>query len=179
MRKNLLAVLILLGSLLLLSSVIASANTEGNSSANSEEVECIEIFNDDGSLETQEISVDSVQQSTYMQNSAGMGIHAFDSVVIDVVKVFGNETTSNKVVLTIMGDGFTDDDNEQELFLSEVTRIANAFLTVYPFNKYKDAFDVYAVKVKSNEPGVTGSSGVGVPQVDNFFGTFLNYNYAD
>ena len=88
---------------------------------------------------------------------------------------------SESIVLTFMGDGFTE--NEQGLFIEKVTQAVNYLIGTaeksgcYPFSLFADYFTVYAIEVISNESGVSRDCNANEDgtheniMVDNYFGS--------
>ena len=62
------------------------------------------------------------------------------------------------IPLILMGDAFTHDDIDSGLYLSLMTRAAEAFFSEEPYSSYRQLFDVYVVNVAS-EPYTDFSSG--------------------
>ncbi|MEW6056546.1 MAG: M64 family metallopeptidase [Bdellovibrionota bacterium] len=60
---------------------------------------------------------------------------------------------SNRINLTFLGDGYTED--EKEKFFSDVSRMAKDMFTGQTFASYLPLFNVYAVFVPSNESGLS------------------------
>ncbi len=84
----------------------------------------------------------------------------------DVQKIVDSgKSDEDSIVITIMGDGFTE--SEQSAFINAAQNSANSLINQYPMSLYKDYFNIYAVKVISNESGVSRD-------VDNFH--WLNNN---
>lgn len=86
---------------------------------------------DDGAY----VSVDGIKMPVYTLQKAG--------------------NDNENFVILFMGDGFTAD--EQELFLSKVTKYSDTMMSTDPFSRYADKISVYAVSVISNESGVSVS----------------------
>ena len=131
----------------------------------------IEVFNSDGTMNKIETSVLNANE-TFTRN-----IQEYEE--FETVKVLDSgKPDENSIVLVFMGDGFTVD--EQNIFLEEVNKLTNNLFGnyeenikgIYPFNLFKEFATVYAVKVISNESGVSrdGDSNNGVI-VDNYFGS--------
>lgn len=81
-----------------------------------------------------------------------------------------------------MGDGYTS--TEQDDFIADATKSMNSLFTKVPFKHYKASFNVFAIKVISNESGAKhpntagdcAGSNVPVSDPDNYFGsTFDNF----
>ena len=84
----------------------------------------------------------------------------------EVVKIIDNGPDSENVVLTIMGDGYTA--GEQDSFLASAAQLSGNLLNKHPFSSFRDVFNVYAIKVISNQSGAAETPGA---KVNNYFGT--------
>lgn len=67
------------------------------------------------------------------------------------VPLVQNGNNSNRINIAILGDGFTAD--EQEIFENAAISSSAYLLNKSPFSEYRNYFNVYAVKVVSNESG--------------------------
>lgn len=92
-----------------------------------------------------------------------------------------NGDPSNRINLVIMGDGYTLLDTAQ--FRTDALSVANYFLSVHPFNQYRNFFNFFSIKVISNDsgndhPGTAvdepGSSHP-VTSVDNYLESTFDY----
>ena len=63
-----------------------------------------------------------------------------------------NGLDSEKNVLLFMGDGYAE--NEQEKFINDITKRVVELFKIQPFKDYKDEFNIYAMKVVSNQSGL-------------------------
>jgi hypothetical protein len=97
---------------------------------------------------------------------------AFD---VEAIKLEGNN--DKRINLVFMGDGYTA--LEQDQFITDATNFSNSLFGQSPFNEYTAYFNVYAIKVISNESG-TDHPGtatdvtepvIAVNFVDNYFNT--------
>ncbi|MGN0293928.1 MAG: M64 family metallopeptidase [Lachnospiraceae bacterium] len=70
--------------------------------------------------------------------------------------VYGDETLADEdaLVLLIMGDGFTKE--EQEKFYEEAANTAEYMMDCSPFDEFTDVFKIYALGTVSNESGARG-----------------------
>ncbi|MDG1385792.1 MAG: M64 family metallopeptidase [Flavobacteriaceae bacterium] len=99
----------------------------------------------------------------------------------EVVEIERNGPLDRSINYVIMGDGFTE--NEQDLFLEKARGVTEYILNKPPYSNYRRFFNVYAIEVISNESGAnhpgTGevdtedylSSTHPVKEVDNYFGS--------
>ncbi|WP_103069522.1 fibronectin type III domain-containing protein [Aquimarina sediminis] len=89
----------------------------------------------------------------------------------EVVNMLNNGSNSEKVNIVFVGDGYQS--NEMTKYINDVQAVVDAYFNIAPYNEIKTSFNVYAIKVPSNE------SGAGLtPEtpVDNYFGsTYGNY----
>ena len=68
---------------------------------------------------------------------------------VDTIQYKGN---SDKFInIVIMGDGYTEP--QQAAFLNRATEFTNSLFNVTPWSNYKNYFNVFAIKVISNETG--------------------------
>ncbi|UHO38678.1 T9SS type A sorting domain-containing protein [Chryseobacterium capnotolerans] len=72
--------------------------------------------------------------------------------VFETVPLLQNGDNSKRVVIAVLGDGFTT--SEQAAFTASATTTINYLFTKSPYNQYKNYFNAYAVKVVSTESGV-------------------------
>ncbi|MDG1728751.1 MAG: M64 family metallopeptidase [Algibacter sp.] len=94
---------------------------------------------------------------------------------VEPIKVTGDN--DKRISLVIMGDGYTV--NELDKFITDATNFSNSMFSKSPLKEYADYFNVYAIKVPSNESGAdhpgTGSTyfetnwPVPTTNVDTFF----------
>ncbi|MDC1391773.1 M64 family metallo-endopeptidase [Flavobacteriaceae bacterium] len=107
--------------------------------------------------------------------------HFAYSQQFEVVEIERNGTLDSSINYVIMGDGFTE--NEQDLFLESARKITEYIFNKPPYLNYRSFFNIYAIKVISNESGAnhpgTGevdtedylSNTHPVKEVDNYFGS--------
>ncbi|QUI24038.1 fibronectin type III domain-containing protein [Vallitalea pronyensis] len=88
----------------------------------------------------------------------------------DVEKILYNGPDSQKVVYTVLGDGYTA--YEQDKFIEDVNHIIDKMFLDEPYSQYKSSFNVYAIKVISN---VSGASMDPNNLIDNYFGSTFWY----
>ncbi|BAP33613.1 von Willebrand factor [Chryseobacterium sp. StRB126] len=75
--------------------------------------------------------------------------------VFETVPLLQNGDNNKRVVIAVLGDGFTT--SEQAAFTTSATTTTttiNYLFTKSPYNQYKNYFNAYAVKVVSTESGV-------------------------
>jgi hypothetical protein len=95
--------------------------------------------------------------------------------VFDVDTLIWSGPTTNRVNIVILGDGYTS--TQQGDFITDASAVANGMFSTTPYMEYQNYFNVFAVKVISNESGVThpGNSsdnacgGQPVTDVDSYF----------
>jgi IgA Peptidase M64/Secretion system C-terminal sorting domain len=101
------------------------------------------------------------------------------SQVFDVQNIQYKGDQNKFINIVILGDGFTL--NEQQNFIDKATILTNDLFSQEPWYNYKNYFNVYAIKVISNQSGVKHPNNladcntalVPVPfsNPDNYFGT--------
>lgn len=97
--------------------------------------------------------------------------------VFDVDTIKTSVANEKGINLVFMGDGYTATELDQ--FITDATNFSNSLFSQSPFDAYSDYFNVYAIKVISNESGAdhpgTGSTSeetnwpVPTTNVDTFF----------
>ncbi len=68
-------------------------------------------------------------------------------------KVQDTGPDANRLVIVVMGDGFSAADLAAGKFSSQVSRFLNTFFATSPWSAYRDAVNVYQVDLVSNETG--------------------------
>lgn len=68
---------------------------------------------------------------------------------VEAIKVSGDN--DKRINLVFMGDGYTL--FELDKFVTDVTNFSNSLFSQSPFSEYADYFNVYAIKVTSNDSG--------------------------
>lgn len=101
---------------------------------------------------------------------------------VDTLQFSGN--IDQRINLVILGDGYME--NELDQFVLDANNFSNDFFSQTPFAEYQDYFNVFIIKVPSNESGASHpgtASDVSEPahpilvNVDNYFGsTFDAFN---
>ncbi len=97
---------------------------------------------------------------------------------VDTLQYKGN--TDKFINIVILGDGFTE--TEQSLFIVKANELMNYVFTQTPWSNYTNYFNIFAIKVISNESGVKHANsawdcpigpqyGVPVSNPDNYFGS--------
>ncbi|MDR3225269.1 MAG: InlB B-repeat-containing protein, partial [Clostridiales Family XIII bacterium] len=141
----------------------SSASTTGApaDSDSDEDTVPIEAFAESGLIEMVDVPEDSFEKPLKKPR----GVHTA-APNFEVQKLVDNGPDSENIVVTIMGDGFTA--SEQGKFITEAQKVSNYLLSKYPYSSFKDGFNVYAVKVISNQSGAAETP---TATVDNYFGS--------
>ena len=79
-------------------------------------------------------------------NSLYLSAQTFD---VETIKASGDN--DKRINLVFMGDGYTA--LELDKFTTDATNFSNSLFSQSPFNEYSEYFNVYAIKVPSNESG--------------------------
>lgn len=74
------------------------------------------------------------------------------SQVFETVPIIQNGSNDKRINMVVLGDGFTA--AQQADFVANATSLVNYIFTKAPYAQYKNYFNVYAVKVISEESGV-------------------------
>ncbi|UQB68276.1 M64 family metallopeptidase [Epilithonimonas zeae] len=72
--------------------------------------------------------------------------------IFDLVPLIESGAKDKRINLVILGDGYTA--SEQSTFLTDATFVSNYLMNKAPYSNYKNYFNVYALKVISQESGV-------------------------
>jgi|GEM_PF-4321151 len=138
--------------------------------ANSEHVT---IFRPDGNMIDTETVIDETTTPTRTS------FEAQPNSVIGKETIWGNPNSdTGKVVITFMAEGYTA--SEQDLFIQRATEGTNFLLGlggqtgVYPFNVFRDVINVHAIKIASNNSGV--SNNVTGNSISTYFGAHWYYH---
>lgn len=102
---------------------------------------------------------------------------------IDTIQYHGDSDYLINIVF--VGDGYTAD--EQDKYIEDASDMIRYIFSIRPWSQYRNYFNVFAIRVESNESGVSHpntasdcvntNTGVPVMTVDNYFGTqFDNYD---
>ncbi|PWH83422.1 peptidase M64 [Algibacter marinivivus] len=95
---------------------------------------------------------------------------------VEAIKVSGDN--DKRINLVFMGDGYTL--FELDKFVTDATNFSNSLFSQSPFSEYADYFNVYAIKVPSNDSGtdhpgtatdVTEPHNIPISNVDTYFNT--------
>ncbi len=81
----------------------------------------------------------------------------------------GGNSINSKIDIAFIAEGYTK--NEMKKFKTDVNRIWDYFVSVTPFDKYKDKFNIYAVECPSVE------SGTDIPGKHIYKNTLLNSTF--
>lgn len=109
----------------------------------------------DGSEESVSEGVVSEEDTAVLLEDSSEETEETD-LVSELELVYGNEELADKdaLVLLIMGDGFTE--GEQEKFYTEAARTAKYMMECSPFDEFTDVFKIYALGTVSNGSGAQG-----------------------
>jgi len=118
----------------------------------------LEVFSPSGFIETLYVPEE------VFQDPPGIVPQAVPS--FEVVKIIDNGPDSENIVLTIMGDGYMA--GEQDSFIALAAELSGDLLDKHPFSSFREVFNVYAIKVISNQSGAAETPGA---RVNNYFGT--------
>ncbi|WP_452598191.1 M64 family metallopeptidase, partial [Pontimicrobium sp. MEBiC01747] len=107
-------------------------------------------------------------------------IHGY-SQVLGIETIVENGPQENRINLVILPDGYTS--SQQDDFINDATSLVNELFAESPYLEYASYFNVYAIKVASNESGANHpgtATDVGEPAspiktVDNYFGSTFDY----
>ncbi|WP_370477897.1 M64 family metallopeptidase [Tamlana flava] len=86
---------------------------------------------------------------------------------IDNIEISGDQ--DNRINLVILSEGYQS--SELAKFITDATNFTNSMFTMSPFSEYSNYFNVYALKVPSNE------SGADRPSTSTYVDTFFNATY--
>lgn len=78
-------------------------------------------------------------------------IFSVSAQIFDIENIKNSGDDSKRINLVILSDGYQVD--ELPKFITDVTNFTNAMFSQSPFLEYADYFNVYAIKVPSNESG--------------------------
>ncbi|MCL2675253.1 MAG: M64 family metallo-endopeptidase [Firmicutes bacterium] len=122
----------------------------------------IECFSEDGLIEMRDVPTDAF---------APASLSVTPAPDFDMVRISGEGTDENKIVITIMGDGFTA--GQQDDFIAAAQSSANYLLNKAPFDSFRDHINVYVIKVVSNVTGVASDRN---NLIDNYFGSCFYFD---
>ncbi len=132
-----------------------------------------EIYNEDGTIEIMDLPTDPKPVGDEQKKSRTNKTLFNENIIIS-----SGKPDDQSIVLTIMGDGYTAD--QQEDFIDSAQRVVEFLLGnpdsdakgFYPYNLFRDFFTVYAIEVISNESGVSRDADYNNNHiVDNYFGS--------
>ena len=139
-------------------------------------LEYLELYSEDGTMEM-------VPAPANTQNNNQRSIDSSAENNFEEVKLLDSgKPDSESIVITIMGDGFTE--NQQNEFIEAAINMVDAMLGnpqkgqegCHPFNLFREYFTVYAIKVISAQSGVSRDADVNNGNiVDNYFGSSFYY----
>jgi hypothetical protein len=92
-----------------------------------------------------------------------IGVSAI-SQSFDVDTLVYNGNTDKHINFVILGDGYTQ--NEISKFVTDATKFTNSFFSVTPYSKYEKFFNVFIIKVPSNQSGAS-HPGTAADEVNN------------
>ena len=101
--------------------------------------------------------------------------------IFDRETILSSGTDDSRINIIILPDGYTA--SEMTKFISDANELSNALFEESPYKEYIDFFNVYAIKVPSNESGASHpgtATDVSEPAhpvstVDNYFGSTFDY----
>jgi len=103
--------------------------------------------------------------------------------VFPVDTIFMSGPTDQRINFVYIGDGYTL--AEQDKFIADAINMNNALFNTVPFREYRNYFNVFAIKVPSNESGIkhantasdcpSGGSFQPTSNPDNYFGTRFDF----
>jgi len=101
--------------------------------------------------------------------------------VFDVDTIYSSGSIASRINVVILSDGYLKEDMEQ--FHADATAFVDRFLTVAPFDSYRNYFNFFAIRVPSNERGAdhpgtatdVSEPAHPVEDVDNYFGSTFDY----
>lgn len=79
-------------------------------------------------------------------NTLYLSAQVFD---VEPIKISGDD--DKRITLVVMGDGYTT--AELDKFITDATNFSNSMFSKSPLQEYADYFNIYAIKVPSNESG--------------------------
>ena len=117
---------------------------------------------------------DYFDEVTDQMEGGSIEIDKFDFVIettqYNVEKIVDNGRDDNRLVMVIMGDGYTKD--QLGNFHEDATSMVNTFLATSPWDAYNHYINVYVIDVISNE------SGADHPLEDNYVDTAIDASFG-
>jgi len=83
--------------------------------------------------------------------------------------IHGSKEANKKIDIAFLAEGYTK--GEMTKFRKDVKRMWEYFITIPPFNQYKDKFNIYAVQ------SISDDSGVDIPGTKTYKNTALNFSF--
>ena len=109
-------------------------------------------------------------------------LHSNFAQVFEMDTILWNGNTNKRINYVFLADGYQQSELNQ--FVTDVEGVTNALFNTTPFFEYRNYFNVFAIKVPSNESGAkhpgTANDEPGnqpVVAVDNYFGS--TFDFAD
>ena len=136
---------------------------QANSGNDTNDTVFIEYFYPDKPVETVEVSRESVYGNP---NDPDPDTEDFEFAVTDLTPTVTQ--TNESIIITIMGDGFTD--TQQADFVNEATSARDQLLSLHPYSAFVEQIKIYAIQVVSEETLVGVERG---KPVKNYFGTYI------
>jgi hypothetical protein len=138
----------------------------------------IEVYSEDGTMEIMDEPLSIYNEDSTVDLTNLRASTSFEEVKI----VDSGKPDSESIVVTLMGDGFTA--TEQNNFINAANNAANYLIGndstgdqgFYPYNLFRDYFTIYAIKVISEESGVSRDANTNNGHiVNNYFGSSFYY----
>jgi len=114
----------------------------------------------------------------------GLFVQLASAQIFDVDTIQYTGPIDNRINLVILGDGYQK--SELSKLLIDANNFSSGFFSERPYAEYQNYFNVFVIKVPSNESGAshprTGSDNHDFPDfqpllvVDNYFGSTFDYN---
>lgn len=114
----------------------------------------------------------------------GLFVQLASAQIFDVDTIQYTGPIDNRINLVILGDGYQK--SELSKLLIDANNFSSGFFSERPYAEYQNYFNVFVIKVPSNESGAshprTGSDNHDFPNiqpllvVDNYFGSTFDYN---
>lgn len=99
---------------------------------------------------------------------------SFHAQSFDVDTIMMNGRTASCINIVLLGDGYKI--AELSKFELDAKNLINAFFTQTPFSQYRNYFNVFIIKVPSNESGAATNPN---SLIDNYFGSTFGYAGID
>lgn len=110
-----------------------------------------------------------------------LAVFSLPAQVFPVVSVLNNGDDAQRINFVVLSDGYTS--GQLDDFVTDAGNISNQLFNKAPFKQYEHFFNVYAIRVPSNESGADHpgtATDVGEPahpiaNVDNYFGSTFDF----